>query len=201
MSILQDLDPKYAKIQSPPRGQKSIALLIALISAILGTAWLLISKPREVGDMQEATAKLPLAQTTEKTRSAVLPVPPSNPVAVKVDREATMPEGKTVDAATIRNVSANEVANPSFPLEKLEIPEKNIKNIEINEELVRRNNRNASSDSAKIAKRQPKLHSAKLKVGSRKTNHAQAPVDSDHSPKASKKAAERDIDIISAIVR
>lgn len=203
MSILQDLDPKYAKMQAQPKphGWRPIGWLALLLLVIFCGSWLLLSrqsnKPGEVGGTERMTANQP-ETNTEQPKKATLTNSLPPPSTARAIPEPASTE-KTAKSALIREVPTQEVRNSDNSTKNRSTSSNTTNNTNQQIDLAHSDSRNESAASPHKETHRKIAASAKPKEAHRRTTQALTPAD--NKPMTQKKAAERDIEIISAIVR
>lgn len=196
MSILRDLDPANARLSAlpPARSGKAILWVIALLFIVAGTAWLFLAQHRErengaiESQQHESTHRDNPPRTLELVQSA--------PEAARLLPEQSQPPWPDKGAALIResaHIQENALESNKAPLGihqeqnsglKVEAPDK--KDLAIAPQKKSGGNRPSNSATTK-------------KQGKSLVAHAAA--NGNRSLTTTKKPAERDIDIITAIVR
>lgn len=198
MSILQDLDPKNAKIdpQTPNGNARKFAWMLALMSFLGGSAWLVFNFQFEknavasdrVAALTPSSNESPTAPTTEK----VEPPPQASPLipssaaqgSALIHENSTAQNGRKEDSAVQGNAfqaMRQEVATP------------------MNHQTAPGRGSPKAHKSVKSSQEKKATTKISAKKSSKKTA-ARATTDA-HSAKNEKRPAERDIDIISAIVK
>lgn len=195
MSILQDLDPKYAKIhsQSSLAKWKSIAWIFSLLLVFVGASWLVYTLQNGKETRQDKLTAI-TAQDQDSTKSTA---------------------AQTNDIKAPQNASSNEAGSSLVTSKtgsaviqetKEAAPEKSEKNLEASPlpSAAAEPKKLATSDHASkpIAREETGQHKPRkakdYTTEQKQPNKAHA--DKNSQP-GTKKAAERDIDIITAIVR
>ena len=195
MSILQDLDPKYAKIhtQSSFAGWKSITWILSLLLVLLWASWLVFTLQRDNGASKNVlTATIGQDQGSPRPEAvkSLSIAPPQAATSVGADSSPAATSGGSAIIQEAREAtppkSAKNEESASFP------------------SIAPESKKPASSDqttkqearetTAPQKTRKLSEHAAERKP----TNKVYAEKNSQPS---TKKAAERDIDIITAIVR
>lgn len=191
MSILKDLDPQYAKLHSEPSPRKPVIWAgVALLS--LGSAYWIATQSAAKGSSTEAPASSAqrsgeqsseVAIKKESSRdsspeNAKLPVsplsPPATPVATIREESPRPPiDQQTTNTPTAENSARRSLADAEYPR-----PAQNT------------TNRVSSTTSPKPENTKRKSPSTQTVAKSEKTQGT-----------GGKKTGERDIDIITAIVR
>lgn len=198
MSILRDLDPANARLSSlpPPRSGRAAVWIIALLLIIAGTAWLLLTQGQERQNWviessqpphQEKLARaLELAQQPPET--APPPVleqspPPRPDKGAALIREGTYATDDTIDSnKTSLNLQDFRQGQDSG----LKAEPSGKKGLAIAPQKKSSENRPSNAVATKKQGKKP---------------GAQAATDGSRPHSNVKKAAERDVDIITAIVR
>lgn len=199
MSILQDLDPKYAKIhtQSSFAGWKSITWILSLLLILAWASWLVFTLQidnsvsgnklpgngmPDQGEISNEIAKAPSIERSQIASTDLAAASPANSGAGSaIIQEAGQP-------ASIKSEKGQE----SMPFPSIAPEEKKLTN---SNRMSKTDSRNQSAYQQ--AKRQTG-HAAARKPANNHANKVSA--DKNSQPNA-KKAAERDVDIITAIVR
>lgn len=195
MSILQDLDPKYAKIhtRSSFAGWKSITWIFSLLLILLWASWLAFtlqnnnsasennrtgSIAQDQGSPSVETVKAPSLASSQTSMTS----PANTPPASIGGGSAIIQEARNQDSAK----SEKAPESVPFPSMTAEVTKP-----------VKSDQTAKPASTEKTAQQKTKLstvHAAERK----QTNKAHAEKNSQPS---TKKASERDIDIITAIVR
>lgn len=188
MSILSDLDPENARFREHPQGGKrSKATWFLALVPLLGAIWIFFSFQSAMTANGEKSAVTAIRQdqgTTE--RPAALTVADPAPLSAAAEAVSPVPEKAMVGAALIlaaaspKNYGQSERASDgdAFPAVQPKLEQ-------------------AASKATKPKKSHGKVKSA-ASGSAKKTSQASAP---SRVPRNSGSQAERDIDIITAIVR
>lgn len=191
MSILQDLDPKYAKIhtRSSFAGWKSITWILSLLLILLWASWLVFtfqldkssseSKPTDNIGQYQGNRSVEVVRTPN---TSITDTPPVS----SAQGSAIIQEAKGQESA-----KSGESPEPAtFPLIAPE--EKKLANTDL-----------ATKAETKDSDLRQKTKASASHVAERKqaNNHANKVHSEKNSQPSAKKATERDIDIITAIVR
>lgn len=194
MSILQDLDPKYAKIhtRSSFAGWKSITWIFSLLLILLWASWLAFTLQNNSASENKRTGTIAQDQGSPSVETVKAPSlassqtsmtsPANTPPASIGDGSAIIQEARNQDSAK----SEKAPESVPFPSMAAEVTKP-----------VKSDQTAKPASTEKTAQQKTKLstvHAAERK----QTNKAHAEKNSQPSPK---KASERDIDIITAIVR
>lgn len=195
MSILQDLDPKYAKIhtRSSFAGWKSITWIFSLLLILLWASWLAFTlqnnrdavenKPTgTIGQDQGSPSAEPVKAPSLASSQTSMTTPTNTPPASIGGGSAIIQEARNQDSAK----SEKAPESVPFPSMAAEVTKP-----------VKSDQTAKPASTEKTAQQKTKLstvHAAERK----QTNKAHAEKNSQPS---TKKASERDIDIITAIVR
>lgn len=205
MSILQDLDPKYAKIQSHTNTptKKLFALATIMLLVVFFTLWLFFA-PRTgrpgtgrdtLEESNKSQSKVTVEQATKATQGDYQPTPVAAGAASEPTISAANPE-----TAAIRVAATQVSATPDNSLTEQSINENLAANSQLHTSLANSDSQSELPNTQKKVKSRTKDIPAKQKKVSRDTTQALAPTNSRMQAK-SKDVTERDIEIISAIVR
>ena len=191
MSILQDLDPKYAKIhtRSSFAGWKSITLILSLLLILLWASWLVFTFQLNKGS-SESKPPENIGQDQGNRSAEIVRVPSTGitdtPPVSRAQGSATIQEAKGQEPA-----KSGESPEPAtFPLIAPE--EKKLANSDLATKTETKNSvlgQKAKASASHVAERK------------QANNHANKAYGEKNSQPGAKKATERDIDIITAIVR
>ena len=196
MSILQDLDPKYAKIhtQSSFAGWKSITWILSLLLVLLWASWLVFTLQRDDGASKNIlTANIGRDQGSLNTEAVKSPTS-SSPSQATTSRGADSSPASTGGGSAVIQESREAVLANSAKSDE-SAPFASI----APESKKSANSGQATKPEAREETAQQKSRKATEHTAERKqANRAYA---EKNSQPATKKAAERDIDIITAIVR
>lgn len=195
MSILRDLDPKYAKIhtQSSYSGWKSITWILSLLLVLLWASWLVYTLQRDSGASKNIlTANIGPDRGSQNTETAKSPSISPSQATMSVGADSS-PASTGVGSAVIQEGREAAPANSAKSEESASFPS-----------IMPESKKSANSDQ--VTKPEAKEQTAQQKSGKateyasarRQANKAYA---ENNSQPSTKKAAERDIDIITAIVR
>lgn len=199
MSILQDLDPKYAKIHAQPShaGWKSIAWILSLLLLLLWVSWLVFTTQFDKGGSEKTlpgnTAKDQVSITT-----GVEKIPASNPPKVAstgpIDtHQASASAGSAIIQEAREQESAKSEKSPDPIPFRSTTPE--ARKLANSDQATRPDKREQSTHKKA---RKSAVHTAERKQVNNQANKVYAEKSSQPN---TKKATERDIDIITAIVR
>lgn len=196
MSILKDLDPQYAKLHSEPSPRKpaiwaGVALLTlgsAYWAATQSTTRATPSEAKSAQKASEPSSGVP-ANTgaspdfrLENARKHALPATPSTAQAATIHEEpgkAKTPDQQGAQAPATEKPTRTSLADTEYPRPAQGAPNK------------------ASSTPSRNSSPAPKTENAKRKIPSNQT----VAKNEKTSGGSGKKSSERDIDIITAIVR
>lgn len=195
MSILQDLDPKYAKIhtQSSFAGWKSITWILSLLLVLLWASWLVFTLQRDNGASKNIlTANIGRDQGS--LNSETVKPPSSSPSQATTSGGADSSPASTGGGSAVIQESREAVPANSAKSEE-SAPFASI----APESKKSANSGQATKPEARKEAAQQKSRKATDYAAERK--HANRAYAEKNSLPATKKAAERDIDIITAIVR
>lgn len=177
MSILQDLDPQYAKIHQPPSTSWKPAIwAISLLLAAGGGYWLVTNAPTGANSLESP----PVQATAAREKTSENPPYPS-------------PPARSAGSATITDTPKQDAEQRETVLSKASIPANTVVSLADGE--FRRQTPPATTQAhstAKHASGKTERHKTAAPA-SVKNERSQAPV--------AKRASERDVDIITAIVR
>lgn len=185
MSILNDLDPENARI--PPASSKANNRLVAWASALLllvaGVVWIYIGK---VFDDKNTLPISPVALASDGPVTPPLSLPPAASAA---------PTAEATGAALIRAI-------PAASGEKVEAEKQPNAFAALQDDPVTSSKTPAAASKSlatKASQRTEQKTNSPAKAGKRQANKGSGSVQS--KTRSAKKPAERDIDIISAIVK
>ena len=195
MSILQDLDPEYAKMQrrSSTVCWKLIAWVVSLLLVLTWATWLMVSLRMEDAfsesdSSKNAVSEQVVADAPAKASIPLNPKPPQSSVLPKVD---ALPAGST-GTAFIREsqASTSSRSNPAPP-------------DPINQAMTERpighvNDKKTLQKQIESVEKKSASNAVKQRQNNGQANKAHT-VPAPFVP--TKRATERDIDIITAIVR
>ena len=194
MSILQDLDPKYAKIhtRSSFAGWKSITWIFSLLLILLWASWLAFTLQNNSASENKRTGTITQDQGSPSVETVKAPSlassqtsmtsPANTPPASIGGGSAIIQEARNQDSAK----SEKAPESVPFPSMTAEVTKP-----------VKSDQTAKPASTEKTAQQKTKL-SADHAAERKQTNKAHAEKKSQPS---TKKASERDIDIITAIVR
>ena len=194
MSILQDLDPKYAKIhtRSSFAGWKSITWIFSLLLILLWASWLAFTLQNNSASENKRTGTIAQDQGSPSVETVKAPSlassqtsmtsPANTPPASIGGGSAIIQEARNQDSAK----SEKAPESVPFPSMTAEVTKP-----------VKSDQTAKPASTEKTAQQKTKL-SADHAAERKQTNKAHAEKKSQPS---TKKASERDIDIITAIVR
>ncbi len=199
MSILQDLDPKYAKIHTQPSfaGWKPIAWILSLLLFLLWVSWLVFTTQFDKG-VSEKTLPGDTTQEHVSISTEVAKLPTGNPSQVAATGPTDAPPaiastGSAIIQETSEQESAKSEKSPdSIPFRSITPEAKKLANSD------QATKPDTKEQSAHKKARKSAVHTAERKPVNRQANKAYA---KKNSQPTTKNATERDIDIITAIVR
>lgn len=198
MSILQDLDPKYAKTQRQPSmgSWKLIAWVASLLLALTWMGWLVFAV--RIGDSFSDKDSLKIAAPEQ-----VVTPPPSPKTSSPLNAESwpatavakadPLPAGSASGNALIQEFHAT-TPSASSPAQTESVNQAKPDHLP----AVKLSDTKPAQKPIKQTKKRPTSKIAEQKQGN---SHANKETPPPLTSAVTKKAAERDIDIISAIVR
>lgn len=198
MSILQDLDPKNAKIdpQTPNGNTRKFAWMLALISFLGGSAWLVFNFQFEkntvasdrVAALKPSSNDSPMAPVTAKVEPQPQ-VPPAAPVT------AAPGSAQIHESSATQNEHKEDSAPQGGAFQAMRQEVATPRNHQVAHEK-------GSPKGHKLVKSsQEKKAASKISAKKSPKKTATKTTTNTHTAKYEKKPAERDIDIISAIVK
>lgn len=198
MSILHDLDPANARLSSlpPPRSGRAAVWIIALLLIIAGAAWLFLTQRQERQNWVIESSPPPRQENLARALELAQP-PPASPLPPVL--EQSPPPRPDQGAALIREgTHATEDAIDSNKT-SLNLPDfRQGQDSGLKAEPSGKK-RLAIAPQKKSSENRPSNAAATKKQG--KTSVTRAATDSSRPHSNVKKATERDVDIITAIVR
>jgi len=194
MSILQDLDPKYAKIhtRSSFAGWKSITWIFSLLLILLWASWLAFTLQNNSASENKQTGSIAQDQGSPSVETVKAPSLASSQTSMTSPAN-TPPASIGGGSAIIQEARNQESAKTEKAPESVPFPSMAAEATK----PVKSDQTAKPASTEKTAQQKTKLstvHAAERK----QTNKAHAEKNSQPS---TKKASERDIDIITAIVR
>ncbi|MCG2577675.1 hypothetical protein LZ012_11790 [Dechloromonas sp. XY25] len=196
MSILQDLDPQYAKIHAQPSSNRKTAILAGTALFVLGSGYWAMTQllpPSSSVDQTPTSYTSPAAPISDETQKNAASMPPT-----LVKPKTLYPMTKVASAslsATIRNDTENMTSAAQRP------PASPPTNLAENTpgSLANTEYRRPTQPAASHAKTASAHRTAKSEL--RNTATPRAAKSEKNQSSGGKRTNERDIDIITAIVR
>lgn len=196
MSILRDLDPTNARLSAvpTPRSGRATVWIIALLLIVAGTAWLFLAQHRERKNGTIESQQIESAHSVNPPSALELVQrPPAAPLLPPEQSHSSKPDK---GAALIRESTdprENALESRKAPLDIHQELNSGLKAVPSDKEEA------AVAPQKKSRQNRPSNSAATKKQG--KTLVAHTAADGSRLLTTTKKSAERDIDIITAIVR